>query len=500
MLITDKNELKKYITEHRIWQGIPSIEVTKGGRIFSTFYSGGIREWIGNYVMLVKSDDGVNFSEPVAVLYKEGYRCFDPCIWIDPDGRLWLTWSMIPDHATYAIVCDDPDADELVWSDVKVIGYDVMMNKPTVLSTGEWLFPIAVWNDGVRVLGAEYDTKQKEKLSFVYSTKDHGETFEKLGGADVPQRSYDEHMILELNDGKLAMFVRTTYGIGVSYSYDRGKNWTKGVDSKLGGPSARFFIGRLPSGRVLLINHNSNDIIRKNLTAYLSEDDGATWKYKLLIDERERASYPDVAIANDGYLYITYDRERGDLKKCFEESYACAREILYAKITEEDIIAGKLVSPDSKLKCIISKLSKCVDEDTNPYNEPKRFTAEEYADFLAKNHKDEMLDKIFEYYEANCKNIHGENAKKLDELAKAEKYVELINLVRSADDTAVEISIVDVVRKIITDNVNNELTAEKIAKSVDLSVYFLEYLFKRVTATTVMAYQNAVKEFLSVRK
>ena len=45
MLITDKNELKKYTTEHRIWQGIPSIEVTKGGRIFSTFYSGGIPTW-----------------------------------------------------------------------------------------------------------------------------------------------------------------------------------------------------------------------------------------------------------------------------------------------------------------------------------------------------------------------------------------------------------------------------------------------------------------------
>ena len=35
---------------------------------------------------------------------------------------------------------------ELVWSDVKYIANDVMMNKPTVLSTGEWLFPLAVWN------------------------------------------------------------------------------------------------------------------------------------------------------------------------------------------------------------------------------------------------------------------------------------------------------------------------------------------------------------------
>ncbi len=43
----------------------------------------------------------------------------------------------------------------------------------------------------------------------------------------------------------------------------------------------------------------------------LSEDDGATWKYSLMIDERDDVSYPDAKEADDGYIYITYDRERG---------------------------------------------------------------------------------------------------------------------------------------------------------------------------------------------
>lgn len=38
-----------------------------------------------------------------------------------------------------------------------------MMNKPIVVKSGEWLFPIAVWNDGIRVLSEEYDTKITEK-------------------------------------------------------------------------------------------------------------------------------------------------------------------------------------------------------------------------------------------------------------------------------------------------------------------------------------------------
>ena len=74
MLITNKKLLENYTSTKRIWQGIPSIEVTKKGRIFITFYSGGTREEIGNFVLLIKSDDGVNYSEPIAVCYDEGYR------------------------------------------------------------------------------------------------------------------------------------------------------------------------------------------------------------------------------------------------------------------------------------------------------------------------------------------------------------------------------------------------------------------------------------------
>jgi hypothetical protein len=52
VLITDCSQLKKYGTAYRLWQGIPGIEVTRKGRIFLTFYSGGTKEEIGNYVVL----------------------------------------------------------------------------------------------------------------------------------------------------------------------------------------------------------------------------------------------------------------------------------------------------------------------------------------------------------------------------------------------------------------------------------------------------------------
>ena len=70
MLITDKTKLKHFSAEKRIWQGIPSIERTKKGRMFSVFYSGNIMETNGNYVVLLMSDDdGATWSGPIAAAY-----------------------------------------------------------------------------------------------------------------------------------------------------------------------------------------------------------------------------------------------------------------------------------------------------------------------------------------------------------------------------------------------------------------------------------------------
>lgn len=193
MLITDKNKLQKFTVPYRLWQGIPSIEVTRGGRIFSAFYSGGTKEEIGNFCLLISSDDGVTFSEPIAVAFDKDYRCYDPCLWIDPLGRLWFIWACAPDHAVYAVICDDPDADELVWGDEFKIGCDVMMNKPTVLSSGEWLFPIAIWSRSVVHPGGIISpVADEERLAYAYCTSDEGKSFTRLGGVSIPQRSYDE--------------------------------------------------------------------------------------------------------------------------------------------------------------------------------------------------------------------------------------------------------------------------------------------------------------------
>lgn len=500
MLITEKEALIKYSTPYRLWQGIPSIEVTGKGRIFVTFYSGGTMEQIGNFSMVLVSDDGgKTFSEPVVVAYKENHRCYDPNLWIDPQGRLWFTWAVAPNHAEYGAYCENPDGDELVFSEPIYLGKDVMMNKPTVLSTGEWLLPIAVWKSNI---GPECNKGENEdRRAFVYKSTDNGKSFSRLGGVAISERSFDEHMVLERTDGTLAMYIRTHYGIGVSYSYDRGKTWTKGENSGLGGPDARFFIRRLKSGRILLINH-FNFKGRNNIYAMLSEDEGKTFPYKLLLDERDNISYPDAKEADDGYIYITYDRERASYVKSLEKAYGCAREILMAKITEEDILKGEISNNGSELKCIVSKLGKFINEETeNPFAELKKFSDIGLAEFLKNRSEESILAFLFENYAVNCINMASFDFEKLDSLvdeykASGDKKVlsRLIAHIRKArtkenDSTP----IVERIKKAVEESICDEITTEKLAKKLGISLYYMCHLFKKTTGITIVEYKNEAK-------
>lgn len=500
MLITDKNSLKQYVSSRCLWQGIPSIEVTKKGRTFLTFYSGGTREEIGNFVLLVKSDDGVHFGDPIAVCFKEDHRCYDPCLWIDPLERLWLTWSLCPDDGVYGVICDNPDAEELTFSEPFLIGHNVLMNKPTVLSTGEWAFPIAVWGEGIRVLPPAFDSHHAPG-SFMYVTSDQGKTFRKLGSANVKQRVFDEHMFLEKEDGVIRVFVRTTYGIGAADSYDGGHNWGKDFNTGYGGPCSRFHIRRLPSGRVLMINH-VDYTGRNNLTALLSEDDGKTFPYRLLLDERDNASYPDATVAADGSIHITYDRERGGFFSRFDDIMKQAREILTARITEEDILNGALIDPKSYLKRVAYKLTDYTGDLQNPFHEKERFSDSAYADFLCSTGKsaDDIVSEILTAYQINCSNIHNLEAETFDRLIEQYKSTqelsvlnEIISLVRNAqsEDLYPQNSVVDQVCRYVIEHLEEDDTTESIAKALHFSVHYIRHVFKQQTGLSVTEFKTA---------
>lgn len=357
MFITDPEKLTKYASANRHWQGIPSIEVTPRGRLFATLYSGGKTEQNGNFsVLLTSEDDGMSWSEPIAAAdVGEEERAYDSCLWIDPLGRLWYIWAVMPHNRIEYVLCPDPDAETLIWSEVREIPGDVMLNKPVVTEDGTWLFPTAVWKDHLTTGSAGGNDGTKASGAHVYATHDGGETFTHRGTVVARERWFDEHMLLSKSNGDLEMYIRTTYGVGKAVSHDGGFTFDPDTDSGFGGPNSRFYIGRLSSGNILLVNHH-NFQKRDHLTAMISRDEGKTFEGFLMIDERRDVSYPDVKEQN-GHIYIIYDRERGAQYRPDRDYTASAREILFAKVTEADIFAGKLITPTSRLQTIVSKLT-----------------------------------------------------------------------------------------------------------------------------------------------
>lgn len=345
----------EYGSDTRVFQGIPGLERASNGRLWATWYGGGPDEGPDNYVMLATSGgDGKSWSGVRLVVDPEGpIRAFDPCLWIDPRGRLWLFWAQAHSWwdgraGVWAIRTDDPSRENPTWTRPRRLCHGIMMNKPTVLANGEWLLPVSVWDvptTRVTEPAARHDLGPEIGANVVVSA-DGGETWTRRGGVRVPERTFDEHMLVERRDGSLWMLVRTRYGIGHSTSADGGRTWSRGGPSGIPHINARFFIRRLRSGRLLLIRHNppEGSKQRSHLAAFLSDDDGESWKGGLLLDERPGVSYPDGVQAPDGTLSVIYDYSRKG-----------AKQILLATFTEEDVLNGCGVSPRFQQRVVVNQ-------------------------------------------------------------------------------------------------------------------------------------------------
>jgi len=339
--------LAEQAATNRAFAGIPSLAVAPRGRLWATWYAGVTPgEDLNNYVVLSTSaDDGATWQEVLTVDPDGGgpVRAFDPELWVSPDGRLFFFWAQMEkgrrdtELGVWCIETAAPDDPRPDWSPPRRIGDGVMMCKPIVLSSGEWVLPISRWK--------EHDESAQCVVSI-----DAGVTWRRRGGCNVPAdaRNYDEHMFVERKDGSLWLLVRTTYGIGQSLSTDRGTTWPELKPSTIPHATSRFFISRLASGNLLLVKHGPLDARtgRSHLTAFVSRDDGATWGGGLLLDERAGVSYPDGQQTPDGRIRIVYDYNR-----------VTDRTILMATFREEDVAAGMDVSGAVRLRQLVSKAS-----------------------------------------------------------------------------------------------------------------------------------------------
>ena len=323
-------------------QGIPGIERTAKGRLWAV-YGRDVESTHDYQVLTTSDDDGRSWSDvKLLILPRKGVKAMAASIWIDPGGRMWVFWGQSFGQedgrfGVWAIVTEDPDAEDPQWSAPRRLGDGILLNKPTVLANGDWMLPASVW--------------KADNSIRVYASTDQGKTFQLRGTANVlppESRGPDEPMIVERKDSSLWMMVRRQ-GMAETFSHDGGKTWSPVERSPLRHATARFFLRRLRSGELLLVKHGplKERTAREKLMAYVSDDDGKTWQGGLMIDQRKGVTYPDGVQADDGTIYIIYDYRRTPVGA-----------VLMATFTEDDVRAGKPVTDKVRLRVAISRLQR----------------------------------------------------------------------------------------------------------------------------------------------
>ena len=328
----------------RNFEQVPAVVSSADGKqVFVAWYSGGAAPGPGNYVTLSVSDDGGNnWKNDQLVVYPEdpNYRFFDPALWRDKNNQLHLFYGSAKDSLLWDgfggvnEIEINWDGSKIAHSQSKRISDGVMSNKPIYLaSKDQALFPIYIDKpltadssgkvfpkNGAFIMSVDYLKSDDLSSASLYSSIK----------IDEEIRIHDEPQLVQISEeGSFLAMVRTTKGIYYTTSADYGKTWNEVQPFTASGPttSSRFYLGKLASGNLLLVSNSSTT--RNNMTAFLSKDGGKTWPSKILLDARENVSYPDADQSADGNIHVVFDRDRTG-----------AKDILYCRFTEADLING----------------------------------------------------------------------------------------------------------------------------------------------------------------
>ncbi len=355
------NPIDKYKNHSLHFAMNAGIEISEKGRLFTCWIGG--EDGPESYMIVTYSDD-------MGDTWKDMQFVIDPHtddvpysmnthvggLWRDPDGKMWLFFQQSygmwdGGGAVFALVCDEPDAPIPVWNEPYQITPGAVIKKPIVLSNGEWLLPVSVWerwhiSAPLEDCHHEYDDIRGAN---VFASKDKGKTWEYRGGVIFKDSCFNEHSIVELSNGDIMMISRCDKCIKRSFSSDYGKTWSEEEKyfDHLKQWSSMATLRKLSSGNLLLVKHGvtMQDITdtRSHLTAFISKDDGKTWLGGLLLDERDGVSYPDICEGTDGTIFVQYDYMRHQ-----------KAQLLFARFKEDDVLAKETVTENSALCRIIT--------------------------------------------------------------------------------------------------------------------------------------------------
>ncbi len=295
-----------------------------------------------------RSLDGGRTWKPLQVVadFPGAEAAGDPCLLVDRQtGTVWVFYAWCPEGIgtkasqpglsgstlrVYAMTSDD---DGVTWS--KPRDLNPMVKDPDW--NAMWCSPGRGFQtrEG-RLLVPSSSLRDGASYSQMFASDDHGQTWKTLTASGDKT---NEHMAVELADGRLMANMRSRHGQGcraVSTSSDGGRTWSELVhDPDLVEPVCQGSFIRYTSrqdgyakDRLLFSNPASRK--REKMTVRLSYDEGKTWPVSKVIHAGP-AAYSCLTVLADGTIGLLY--ERGE-KSAYEK-------ITFARFDLEWLTDGK---------------------------------------------------------------------------------------------------------------------------------------------------------------
>lgn len=247
-------------------------------------YTGkGAPQWSWQDVILLKPGD--EFVEATEKAFKE----------LDPPEDLWAEYA--PQYSKMIIEASKDKAK-------REEGWMTRQN-PLVLPSGRILLPL--YSDGFNA-------------SMMAISDDLGETWRP--SLPIVGLGPIQPAVVRKADGTLWSYMRDSGGEPSramwSESKDDGMTWTPAIDTEIPNPGSSLAVRALADGRWVMAFNNA-DLGRHVLTLALSDDEGATWKWKRDLERVEPGNggfaYPSLVQGRDGRLHISYSYHVGDTGK-----------------------------------------------------------------------------------------------------------------------------------------------------------------------------------------
>jgi len=282
-----------------------SFVTLKSGRVlflYTQFYGGAADHSAARIVAIHSDDAGRTWSKGTRTIVENqgGANVMSISLRRLKSGKIalfYLLKNSLLDCRPYIRISTD---EAQTWSEPKLVvaapGYFVLNNDRVIqLSTGRLVVPVG-FHRSRDTDPNSYKSFDGRAIDIWYLSDDEGKTWTESAtwwASPVHCSSgLQEPGVVELADGKLFSWARTTFGAQYGcMSADRGKTWTAPEPTSLKSPCSPASIKRLPGSSDLLaiFNDHSGDFpFTKNrrtpLVAGISSDNGKTWTNRKVLE------------------------------------------------------------------------------------------------------------------------------------------------------------------------------------------------------------------------